>query len=103
MVHSRKALLDPQQFAELDELFTGELSFIVRDYLLWNSESVNDITPDKLLYLCRGYLCELLCFCPFGEVINNHNSMLASTASCRKWPDQVDAPHSERSRAAHLL
>ena len=81
MVHGCETLLDSQRFAELDELLTGELGSIIRDYLLRNSESANDIAPNKLVYLCHGYLCELIRLCPISEVINCHYSMLASAAS----------------------
>ena len=83
MVHDHETLLDPQRFAELDELLAGELSSVVCDYLLGNFESADDITPDKLLYFCRGYLCKLLRFRLFSEIINRYYNMLASIVSCR--------------------
>ena len=87
MVHSRKALLDPQRFEELDELFVDELGSVVYDYLLGNLESANDITPNEFLYFCCGYLCELFRFCLFCEVINCHYDVVALSASCKEWPN----------------
>ena len=55
MIYCGETLGDPELVTKVDELLTAELSPVVCNYLLRNTEPADDITPHKLDDLrCRN-------------------------------------------------
>ena len=58
-------------FAEVLELMTDELRFVVGNYLFWNAEAAYNILPNEVFDFTVADLMESLSFNPLSKVIRD--------------------------------
>ena len=81
---------------EFPEHWRIELPTVVTDQRSRNAKSTNDVPEHKIFHLFLGHGRQWLYLGPFGELVHYNNGKLDLTLCHWEWPDQVDAPLSER-------
>jgi hypothetical protein len=96
--HRGEVLLCFNGCEELLELVACELGSVVCDYYLGNSETSKDILLEKSEDGFSGYVRDCFCFYPFRELVDSDDQEFALAESCRKRPEDVNAPPREGPR-----
>ena len=94
---------DSQALIEFSQLPIRELSFVIRDDGVRDSEPANDVLPYKTLDLSSCDACKGFRFYPFCKIINCYQQKFPLSSSWREEAYYVHSPQSKRSGRVDAL